>query len=644
MTHGVDLLGPVDWIVVEFPGSRFNGEIGPALADLVDRGIVGVLDLVMVCKDDEGSVEAHEIADLDDSEVGQLRSYEARVAMLLSENDVTAIAEAVEPGSSAAVLVWENCWATPFAAAVRHCGGQLVASGQIPIQALLAALDEDSHKENGAADMPLAARRVRKAGLVGPVPVARTATAVAEAAVVTHGVGRRTDRRDDRRNDRPDGGSEPNRTHDQVQPREGRAMAREASQRVPPSLPHHRRPPVPRPSTSSSSPPWSGADPPERLLRADSAVPGSRALAWAVVGLAALRRRSHHAATRRARTDPYRSRPAPDGAAPSSPAARDGAAPAHATSPEPADGTAGRPGGQAETPTPIPPRSWWQVTRRAFKESSADNLSILAGGITYFGFIAIFPALIAGTSLYGLVADPTTIIPQQGEGLLSVLPQEAQTLIRDQLNAIASSSGGTLSISLVVSILAALWSASSGTGHLMAAVNAAYDEQETRGTGKRRATALLLTLGAIVFVLLALALVAVIPAVLNALQLGTSVNMILQVVRWVLLVALVLVALAVVYRVAPDRDAPQFEWTSIGALVATVLWVLGSIAFNLYVTNFGSYNTTYGTLAGVVVLLLWLYLTNYVFLLGAEINAEAEKQTLRDTTTGEPLGAQTHRR
>lgn len=176
----------------------------------------------------------------------------------------------------------------------------------------------------------------------------------------------------------------------------------------------------------------------------------------------------------------------------------------------------------------------------------------------------------------------------------------------------------------MVSILAALWSASSATGNLLAAVNAVYDEEETRGFVKRHGTALLLTLGAIVFVLLALALVAVIPAVLNALQLGTFVNVIVQIVRWVLLVALVVVALAVVYRLAPDRD-PHFNWTSIGALVATVLWVFGCIAFNLYVDNFGSYNETYGTLAGGVVLLLWLHLTSYIFLLGAEINAEAEK-------------------
>ena len=147
MTHGVDLLGPVDWIVVEFPGSRFNGEIAPAVADLVERGIIRVLDLLILKKDADGSLDAFELADLNDSEIGQLRSYETQLAMLLSENDVAAIAEAIEPGSSAAVLVWENCWAAPFGAAVRHSGGQLVASGQIPTQALLAILEEDSRNE-----------------------------------------------------------------------------------------------------------------------------------------------------------------------------------------------------------------------------------------------------------------------------------------------------------------------------------------------------------------------------------------------------------------------------------------------------------------------------------------------------------------
>jgi membrane protein len=141
-------------------------------------------------------------------------------------------------------------------------------------------------------------------------------------------------------------------------------------------------------------------------------------------------------------------------------------------------------------------------------------------------------------------------------------------------------------------------------------------------------------------VLVAIALVAVVPVVLDALNLGVVGTIVAQVLRWVLLVVVVVIALAVVYRVAPDRDAPKFAWTSPGAIVATVLWVIGSALFSLYVNNFGSYNATYGALAGVVVLLLWMYLTSYIVLLGAEINAEAERQTLRDTTKGpeQPMG------
>ena len=144
----VDELGPVDWIVVEFPGSTFNGEIAPALRDLVDREVVRVLDLLVLKKDSDGTLEAFELSDLDTSEIGELRGYESQLPMLLSEDDVTAVAAAIEPGSSAAVLVWENTWAAPFASAVRHSGGQLVASGRIPIQALLAAVEADEDDED----------------------------------------------------------------------------------------------------------------------------------------------------------------------------------------------------------------------------------------------------------------------------------------------------------------------------------------------------------------------------------------------------------------------------------------------------------------------------------------------------------------
>jgi hypothetical protein len=142
-----DELGPVDWMVIEFPGSRFNGEIAPILDGLVERGTIRVLDLVMVRKEDDGSLDFAELSDLEASEIGTLRAYETELAMLLSEEDLLSVAEAVEPGSTAAVLVWENLWAAPFGSAVRHAGGQLVASGRIPVQAMLAAVEADDDAE-----------------------------------------------------------------------------------------------------------------------------------------------------------------------------------------------------------------------------------------------------------------------------------------------------------------------------------------------------------------------------------------------------------------------------------------------------------------------------------------------------------------
>ena len=144
----LDELGPVDWIVVEFPGSRFNGEIAPTLMELVDRGIIRILDLLMIRKDEDGSFDAFEISDLDEGEIGGIRAYETEMANLLSQEDVESVSAAVEPGSTAALLVWENTWAAPFGSAVRHAGGQLVASGRIPVQAILAAIEADLEEDD----------------------------------------------------------------------------------------------------------------------------------------------------------------------------------------------------------------------------------------------------------------------------------------------------------------------------------------------------------------------------------------------------------------------------------------------------------------------------------------------------------------
>ena len=293
------------------------------------------------------------------------------------------------------------------------------------------------------------------------------------------------------------------------------------------------------------------------------------------------------------------------------------------------------PGIHAEKPTEIPWAGWKQILKRSWAEHSADNMPIIAGGVAFFGFLAIFPALIALVSLYGLVASPETVA-RQVEELSAQLPDDAADLIGTQLESIVSNSGSALSISLAVSILAALWSASGGMGNLVTAVNIAYDEVEARNFVKLKLTSLALTLGAIVFVLVTFGLVAVVPAVIEALPFGVVGTVLAQVARWALLLGVFAGSLAVLYRVAPDRDAPRLSWVSLGSVVVTLVWAIVSVGFAVYVNNFGSYDKTYGAIAGVIVLMLWLYLTCYLVLLGAEINSEAEHQTAHDTTTGEP--------
>jgi len=297
------------------------------------------------------------------------------------------------------------------------------------------------------------------------------------------------------------------------------------------------------------------------------------------------------------------------------------------------------PGEQASTPTQIPAKGWWQVVKRGWKEASEDQVPLLGAGVAFFGFLALFPALAAFTLIYGLVADPATISAQT-QTLTASLPPEARTLLVGQLDQLASVPQQSLGWGLVLAIVLALWSASGGVGNLITAVNIAYDEEKKRGFVKDKLLALGVTVGAVIFMALIVALMAGVPVVLGFLDVNGPLRWVIEVVRWLLLAALVMVALAVLYRVAPDRDAPKFRWASAGAATATVLWLVASAAFSLYVTFFGNYAKTYGALAGVVLLMLWLWLTSYAILLGAEINAESEEQTVKDTTSGpeQPLG------
>ncbi len=296
------------------------------------------------------------------------------------------------------------------------------------------------------------------------------------------------------------------------------------------------------------------------------------------------------------------------------------------------------PGGKAERPTEIPARGWLQVAKRGWKEAKADQVPLLAAGVAFYAFLAIFPGLIAVVSIYGLFADPATIANQLNS-LTTALPEEASKVITDQVSAL-SSRRQTLGVGLILAVLIALWSASAGISNLLTAINVAYDEEEKRGFVKKRLMSLGLTLGAIVFMVIILGLVAVLPPLLRSVFGTGALRWVLQIIGWLVMVLLVAAALAILYRLGPDRDAPRMRWVSVGAVVATVIWLVASIGFSIYTSTFGNYAKTYGVFAGIVVLLFWLWLTMYAILLGAEINAEAEQQTIADTTKGqeEPLG------
>jgi len=293
------------------------------------------------------------------------------------------------------------------------------------------------------------------------------------------------------------------------------------------------------------------------------------------------------------------------------------------------------PGATANEPKQIPAKGWFQVTKRAWAEAKVDQVPLLAAGVAFYSFLSLFPAMIAAVTIYGLVADPATV-ERQTKAISDALPADAASIITDQMEAIASQPEQSLGLGLIIALALALWSASGGVGNIVTAVNIAYDEEETRGFVKRKALALVFTLGAILFVVVAVTLIAVTPLLLDAFVPDGVLSVLLNAARWIGVVIAVAIALAVLYRYAPDRDSPRFAWVSVGAAVATVIWVIASVGFSLYVENFGSYSKTYGALAGVAILMLWLWITAFIVLLGAEINAEAEQQTVEDTTVGEP--------
>jgi len=299
-----------------------------------------------------------------------------------------------------------------------------------------------------------------------------------------------------------------------------------------------------------------------------------------------------------------------------------------------------RHGRNADAPTEIPPQGWKDVLTRTKTEVKQDRVPLLSAAVAFYSLLAIVPAMVAIVCLYGLLADPSDI-ERQVDDWLGSAPQEVRELVAAQLTSITENAGTAAGIGVVIGIVAALWAASSGMGHLVEAINIAYDEEETRGWVKRRLLAIALTVGATVFIMVAVGLIAVLPAALADTGLGTASRVVAGVVRWLVLFVGMIAALSVLYRYGPDRNGPKWRWASPGAIVATIMWLLASVLFSIYTANFAKYNETYGTLGSVVVVMLWLFLTALAVIVGAELNAELERQTVRDSTIGaeRPMGA-----
>ena len=297
------------------------------------------------------------------------------------------------------------------------------------------------------------------------------------------------------------------------------------------------------------------------------------------------------------------------------------------------------PGRGATKPTEIPARGWWQILKRTGNAVMRDGLLAQAAAMTFYSLLAIFPALAMLVSLYGLIADPRTL-SDTISGIKGVVPGGGMDIITGQLKSLASSPHKALGLGLLIGFATSLWSATSGIKALFEALNVAYNEDETRSFIKLTALAMLFTLGTILFLLLAIGGVVALPAVLNMVGIGEDAKLLLELIRWPVLLLGLGIFLSLVYRYGPCRAHARWRWVTWGSGAATILWLIVSIAFSYYAAHFGSYNKTYGTLGAAVGFMTWLWLSATVVLVGAELDAEMEHQTARDTTDGPetPMG------
>jgi membrane protein len=289
----------------------------------------------------------------------------------------------------------------------------------------------------------------------------------------------------------------------------------------------------------------------------------------------------------------------------------------------------------AASPSEIPAKGWKDIPLRAYSNVGDHRIFALAAGMTYYSLLAIFPALAALVAVYGLFSDPGTIAKHLDQ-VSGFMPGGAIDVAREQLTRVASKGNQTLGLTFIIGLAVSLWSANAAMKSLFDTLNIVYGVKEKRGFFKLNAMSLAFTLTAIAFILAVLGAIVVLPVVLNYLSLSNLADLLIRIVRWPAMFLAVALALACIYRFGPSREAPRWRWITWGSVVATILWLGASALFSWYAANFGKFNETYGSLGGAIGFMTWLWISAIVILLGAELDAELEHQTARDTTTGSP--------
>jgi membrane protein len=297
-------------------------------------------------------------------------------------------------------------------------------------------------------------------------------------------------------------------------------------------------------------------------------------------------------------------------------------------------------GRHARAPLQIPWRGWRDIAARVAHKTLENRVLLVAAGVAFYALVSLFPAIAAGVSLYALFADASTIAKHLSL-VAGIVPAEALDMLRNEITRIATKSDNKLTFGFLLGLAIALWSANAGMKAVFDALNIIYDESERRGLLRLNLFSLLFTLCSIGAVLLAISAVMAFPLLAAAVGRSPTDQPIIDLLRWPLMFLLVIAGLAILYRYGPSRRPAKWRWLSVGSIFAASAWLAVSSLFSWYLGDFANYDATYGALGAVVGLMMWMWLSTIVVLVGAEINSEMEHQTARDSTVGveKPLGA-----